>query len=147
MSDPGDTATRYEEKKCRKALVRRRIHGGGRARVIQDKQVRRRRTKGQKIIGSILHERPVVKKKFVDIKQCEARSSKQRLKGRQIPRGRQRKNIVTKNDGHTPKNTKLGRVIACSHPLTERCIHKYVFVTQTQCSPPCVSTLDCSSTV
>ena len=40
-----------------------------------------------KIIGSILHEGPVVKgrikkgeKKIVDIKQCEARSSKQRLK-------------------------------------------------------------------
>jgi len=60
MSDPGDTATRDEKKKIeeKRARVRRPIQRGGG--VIQDKQARRRRTK-RKIIGSILHEGPVVK--------------------------------------------------------------------------------------
>jgi hypothetical protein len=79
--------------------------------VIQDKQARRRRTK--KIIGSILHEGPVVKggikkKNFVDIKQCEARSSKQRLKEENRYREEgSAKIIVTKNDSHSPENTTL----------------------------------------
>jgi hypothetical protein len=97
MSDPGDTATRDERKKMRrKALVCDQFsERAGRGNTGQaGKETAHKR----KIIGSILHERPVVKggikkNKIVDIKQCEARSSKQRLKGgQQIPREKQRKN-------------------------------------------------------
>jgi len=78
MSNPGATATRGEKKKDEeKRACKDQFSERG---VIQDKQASRRRTK-KKIIGSILHQRPVVKggirkkKNFVDIKQCEARSS------------------------------------------------------------------------
>jgi hypothetical protein len=48
--------------------------------------------------------------KIVDIKQCEARSSKQRFKKgkEEIPKRKAaQKVIVTKNDGHTPEKHNL----------------------------------------
>ena len=83
MSDPGDTATRdeekYEEKRACKDQFSERGGNTG--------QAGKETAHKQQIIGSILHEGPVVKggikkKKTVDIKQCETRSSKQRLKGK-----------------------------------------------------------------